>query len=271
MRDFEKFQPVIKWTGSKRSQAFAIIKEIPSFNTYFEPFLGGGSMMYAIAPQKGVCGDICSPLIDLWILIQKDYIKVYYEYGLRWNELQKNGHSYYYEIRNRFNKTKCPYDFLFLTRTCVNGLIRFNKKGEFNSSFHHTRNGINPERLKTILEKWSNKIQNVEFVNKNYYETTVEAKKDDFIYLDPPYFNTSGVYFGNIDFDNFINYLIDLNNRNIKWGLSYDGIRGENDFIANVPKEIYKRHLMIPSGLSGFNKVLNNKLEQVHESLYLNY
>lgn len=61
------FKPVIKWSGSKRSQADMIKTFLPeNYGTYFEPFLGGGSILYAITPLNAVCGDICTPLIDLW-------------------------------------------------------------------------------------------------------------------------------------------------------------------------------------------------------------
>lgn len=59
--------PVIKWSGSKRSQADVIKKNAPdTFNTYYEPFVGGGAILYALNPKRAVCGDICEPLIDLW-------------------------------------------------------------------------------------------------------------------------------------------------------------------------------------------------------------
>ena len=60
-------KPVIKWSGSKRSQATEIMKYIPEqYETYYEPFVGGGSILYALSPQKAVCRDICEPLIELW-------------------------------------------------------------------------------------------------------------------------------------------------------------------------------------------------------------
>ena len=63
----KRFNPVIKWSGSKRSQAAAILSYMPEqIGTYYEPFIGGGSMMYAVNPERAVCGDVCVPLIDLW-------------------------------------------------------------------------------------------------------------------------------------------------------------------------------------------------------------
>ena len=68
----KSFNPVIKWSGSKRSQANEIVSLAPQFETYYEPFLGGGSVLYAMSPQNAVCGDICSPLISLWQLIRNN-------------------------------------------------------------------------------------------------------------------------------------------------------------------------------------------------------
>jgi len=266
------FKPVVKWSGSKRTQAEVIKSYLPeSFNTYYEPFIGGGSMLYAINPQKSVCGDVCEPLISLWNEIRDNPEKLSEEYHKRWTRLQNEGHTAYYEIRDNFNEDKSPYDLLFLSRTCVNGLIRFNDKGEFNNSLHHSRPGINPESLKKIVIDWSSHIQGTQFIFNDYKITTESAVEGDLIYLDPPYFHTKGRYFGTIDFEKFIEYLEDLNKRGIKYMLSFDGIRGTENYTVNLPKELYKRHIYIPSGNSTFKKVIDKETEKVFESLYLNY
>lgn len=264
-------QPVIKWSGSKRSQAAAITKNIPQFNRYFEPFVGGGSIAYAISPNKGLCGDVCEPLINLWRLIQSDYETLFEQYKLRWERLQNEGYLVFYEIRDNYNKNHDSVDLFFLSRTCVNGLIRFNKNGEFNNSLHHTRKGIDPDRLKPILANWSERLQGVEFQKGDYWETTQNVKKGDFVYLDPPYFYTKGRYFGTIDFARFTDYLAWLNKKNVNYALSFDGFRGDTNYMVELPKELYKRHLMLPSGNSSFKKVMDKKNEAVYESLYLNY
>ena len=266
------FKPVIKWSGSKRSQAEKIKSYLPrTFDTYYEPFIGGGSMLYAIQPEKAMCGDICAPLIDLWNEIKNNPQKLAEEYRKRWTKLQENGYQVYYEIRDRFNRKKRPEDLLFLSRTCVNGLIRFNSHGEFNNSLHHTRPGIDPESLKKIIVDWSKHIQCASFVSSEYFESTADAKKGDLVYLDPPYFHTKGRYYGTIDFDCFLSYLEYLNKKDIKYMLSFDGFRGENDFTVKIPKELYKRHEFIPSGNSSFKKVMDKKNINVLESLYLNW
>ena len=264
-------QPVIKWSGSKRSQAATIMGYMPTFNRYYEPFVGGGSIAYAVSPNEGMCGDICEPLINLWRQIQTDYEELYEEYKARWERLQNESHLVFYEIRDSYNENQYSNDLLFLSRTCVNGLIRFNKNGEFNNSLHHTRKGIDPKRLKAILESWSKRLQGVEFRSGDYWETSQDVQEGDFVYLDPPYFNTKGRYFGTIDFDRFLEYLGWLNSKGVKFALSFDGKRGDTDYMVELPKELYKRHLMLPSGNSSFKKVMDKKSEAVFESLYLNF
>ena len=228
-------------------------------------------MLYAIKPKTAICGDICEPLIALWMKIKTEPKELIDAYRLRWTRLQTDGYKAYYEIRDEFNQRKAPEDLLFLSRTCVNGLIRFNTAGEFNNSLHHTRTGIDPKRLENIILDWSNHIQGSVFIANDYRETTKQAKTGDIVYLDPPYFHTKGRYYGTIDYDAFLLFLEDLNIRNIKYILSFDGIRGENNYQVNIPNDLYKRHGLIPSGNSTFKKVMNKQKLQVLESLYLNY
>lgn len=266
------FKPVIKWSGSKRSQSEKIKSYLPNtFNTYYEPFIGGGSILYTIQPKKAICGDICIPLINLWNEIKNNPEKLAEEYRVRWTRLQEEGYQTYYEIRDTFNKKRSPEDLLFLSRTCVNGLIRFNAAGDFNNSLHHTRPGISPDSLKNIIFDWSEHIQCAEFVAQEYFETTANAQRGDLVYLDPPYFHTKGRYYGTIDFERFLLYLESLNQKGIKYMLSFDGIRGEDTFIVDLPKNLYKRHEFIPSGNSSFKKVMDKENMQVLESLYLNW
>ena len=265
-------QPAIKWSGGKRNSAIAIFNHRPPFNRYYEPFVGGGAVAYVTAPTEGVCGDICKPLIQLYDNIQNNHEKVYEEYKTRWDRLQNEGHTAFGKIRNNFNRNQNPDDLLFLSRTCINGLIRFNKKGEFNSSLHLTRKGINPSRLKAILSDWSKRLQGINFRYGDYQDTSYDIKANDFAYLDPPYFHTKGrYYYGTIDYERFLNYLDLLNQKNVKYALSFDGKRVDRDYSVNIPKELYKRHLWLPTGNSSFKKVMEKKNEPVFESLYLNY
>ena len=272
-----KFQPVIKWSGSKRSQSEDIINNFPqNIDTYYEPFIGGGSVLFQllnsnIKVNHYICSDINEELIQLWNLIKEEPIKLSDSYDKMWRELNKDEDidrkkDYYYAVRDRFNKTKNPIDFLFLSRTCANGLIRYNSKGEFNTSFHSSRPGIHPDKLKDIIFQWSELLseKDVKFICQDY--RNVKAKKEDLIYLDPPYANVTGMYFGKINYEDFWEY---LRNNKSSFVLSFDGKTGEKDMTFDVPKDIYSSHTYINNGVSGFGKI-HKKTEHIQESLYLN-
>lgn len=264
--------PFIKWSGSKRSQAKEIVSFFPkNIAMYYEPFLGSGAVLGYFKPQKAICSDINAPLIELWQMIKEKPTLASDDYRKKWGLLQENGHKYFYKIRDEFNKKQSPLGLLFLTRTCVNGLIRYNKKGEFNNSFHHTRKGVCPNKLEKTISEWSEMIRDHVFLNQSYEIATANVKSKDFVYLDPPYFNAGTRYFGSIDFAKFIGYLEDLSKKGIKYALSYDGTRGEKSYTVAIPKRLYRRHIMLHSGNSTFRKVQDKKTEKVFESLYLNY
>jgi site-specific DNA-methyltransferase (adenine-specific) len=276
---------LIKWTGSKRSQANAIARLMPSYRRYIEPFLGGGAVLYAAAVPGSVAGDAYEPLIHLWRLIQAEPGKVVSDYERKWSTLRKELDAvnvsntkkgdglprFYYAVRKRFNETHDPLDLNFLMRTCVNGIVRFNDEGGFNNSFHLSRKGMEPERFKGMVDSWNSVIQGVEFVCQDYAATVSAAERDDFVYFDPPYAGNKQRYIEDIDLERFFSTLEELNRRGVKWALSFDGRRGGRDLTHAVPATLFRRQLMIPSGNSAVNKVLNGPVERVEESLYLNY
>lgn len=266
-------QPIIKWTGSKRLLSNKIISYFPTFfNYYYEPFIGGGSLLYLVNKENrsnfSVAGDICKSLIDLWKVIKFKPEDLADFYEQEWLKLKANK-EYYYEVRNRFNQFNNPYDFLFLSRTCTNGLIRFNQKGEFNNSLHHNRDGILPNTLRKIIFDWHENIKLTFFYNQDYQKILDTVKKDDFVYLDPPYFNTKGQYLQNtINYNELLNFLNVLNEKSIKWILSYDG-NNDNKNYKEIPKDLYKRKELLPSQ-SSFRKLRNDN-SKVYESIYINY
>lgn len=261
---------LIKWTGSKRQQAQIIASHMPPYRRYFEPFLGGGALLYLAATPGSVGGDVHEPLIKLWRLVQTDPNYVIANYRHQWNKLQDKGPDFFYLVRKRFNRTNDPRDLNFLLRTCVNGIVRFNNDGKFNNSFHLSRPGMRPHLFAEIVKKWHYIVQEVRFVCQDYAHTVDEATSQDFVYFDPPYAANRQRYTKDLDLTRFLNVLEALNRRRVKWALSFDGRRGKIDLRQPLPRELYKRRLLIPSGNSPVHKVLNGPLEQVHESLYLN-
>lgn len=272
------FQPIIKWSGSKRSQAHDIVSYFPSeIDTYYEPFCGGASVLREllesdIKVNEYVCSDINNGLIELWKVIQVDPYSVAHVYKEFWEELNMDNDidrqkKFYDKIRKRYNKEKSPLDFIFLDRTCFNGLIRYNSKGQFNSPFHINRPGIDPDKLHKIVYEWADILNdnNVKFKTMSYDE--IQPNEGDFLYLDPPYNNTTGMYFDKFDRRKFFKWLKDIK---CGWVLSYDGKSGNTDNTYEVPKTLYDEHIYLKSGNSSFKRIVesdNNAM--VYESLYI--
>jgi DNA adenine methylase len=268
--------PVIKWSGSKR-RLVPILKPIIEsqvFATFYEPFVGGGSVLGSLAPRKGVAGDLQPELVALWQMIQTQPETLAASYDDNWNKLQRIGHTHYNAVRDHFNATRSPESFLFLTRTCVNGLIRFNSSGDFNNSLHHTRPGIEPAKLTRILEEWSQRISNTKFVNSDYVKTTAKAASGDMVYLDPPYMGNKGRYQKqSFDFNRFEEYLDSLNTKGVKWVLSLDGTSGERDYTKGLGgiQALSKSVTRVAAGNSAFPKLLNGRTDEVSESIFTNF
>lgn len=274
----KKSDILIKWTGSKRYQAEQIVKYFPKeINRYLEPFAGSCSILWEVMNNSDIqvnsyiVSDLNLDLINLWNEVKQHPYKLSIDYKFLWEELNslkdETRNSFWYKIRDEFNEFRESSLFLFINRTSYNGLVRYNANGDFNTSFHFSRNGIEPSKLSEIIFKWSEmlNINNVIFNEEHYIN--VIGGKSDFIYLDPPYSDSSSMYFGKIDYDELFNYLIFVKS---KWALSFDGFRGDESRIYDVPQSLYKNHILIPAGKSSFSKLKGSDVE-VRESLYLNF
>ena len=222
--------------------------------------------------RDAVAGDVIGELIDLWICIRDEPEKTASEYTKRWQKLQDQGHTAYYAVRESFNRTRNPHDFLFLTRTCVNGLIRFNGDGDFNNSLHHTRPGIAPQRLREVMLKWSIALQGVSFAKTDYRETLSTVAEGDLVFLDPPYAGTRGRYTQEkFEVAGFYEELERLNDVGAKWVVTFDGYAGERTYKEALPKNLFETRLALPTGNSPFTKLMRTGVDAVVESVYLNF
>lgn len=267
--------PIIKWTGSKRHVATAIVSRFPKkIDTYWEPCIGSGAITIAlllsdVRVNDYQCSDINSDLISLWNLIKTDRMFLSEYYRSRWTNLNKlkdigDKKKFYYDIRQQFNIERRPEQFFFLTRTSYNGLVRYNNNGYFNSPFHFNRDGIHPDKLDKLLDFWSGYVQRVHFSCRAYEQ--IKPEVGDFVMIDPPYFNvTSSIYNGKIDENVFIEFL-----RGLKcgWIATLDGRNDVDDRTYRLPVDIFTKHEYLKMGNSSLRRLLcrNNV---VHESLYI--
>lgn len=189
----EKLQPFTKWTGGKRQLLPEIDKMIPkTFNCYYEPFVGGGAVLFHLQPTRAIINDYNEELINCYIQI-KDNVYLLMEY-LQKHE-KNNSKEYYLNIRSldRNNGLKQISDIeraariMYMLRVNFNGLYRVNSKNEFNVPYGKYKNPkILDESLLLSIHRYLN--NNDIGLLSGDFETVVEsAKEGDFVYFDPPY------------------------------------------------------------------------------------
>ena len=193
-----KAQPFIKWVGGKRTLVNRLENMMPeNFNNYFEPFIGGGAFLFYLYSEeilenrKKSIFDINSELINTYNVVKNtpnELIKNLKEYKL------KHSKEFYYDIRalDRVEGFKTSDEilratrFIYLNKTCFNGLYRVNKSGYFNVPIGSYKNpNIADEN---VILNASKALQNVSIYNSSYDKVLEFAKKGDLVYFDPPYY-----------------------------------------------------------------------------------
>lgn len=189
--------PPIKIQGKKTKLLPFIINNLPdtTFEKWVEPFLGSGVVGFNIQPKVACFADSNPHIINFYNAIKNKQIDEYIVKGFLQEQgqlLSQQGEAYYLAIRSRFNQTYQPLDFLFLNRCCFNGMIRFNRKLQFNVPYGHK-----PERFsQAYITKITNQIKQVAtliehhdwtFVCQDFKTTLAQVQPEDFIYCDPPY------------------------------------------------------------------------------------
>lgn len=183
-REDDIINPFLKWAGGKRWLAASHNLLLPTtFNKYFEPFLGSAAIFFSLQPDKAVLADVNKELIDCYLALRDDWEAV--EDYLKIHHIS-HSHDYYYQVRASKPKiyAKKAARFIYLNRTCWNGLYRVNLNGQFNV----------PKGTKTNVllgtdnfQSVSRLLQNAEFLNADFEIALSKAKKGDFIFVDPPY------------------------------------------------------------------------------------
>ena len=186
---------LVKWIEENASQM--------EWERWVEPFMGTGVVAFNIQPDTALLCDSNPHLINFYNSIKRNGIdaKLVRDYLEEEGEkLLASDGEHYYEIRNRFNETGNSLDFLFLSRSCFNGMMRFNRKGGFNVPFCKKPNRF----AKALITKIVNQVDNVsgiiqnsdfEFRHQGFGTTLQEVAETDIVYCDPPYIGRHVDYF----------------------------------------------------------------------------
>jgi DNA adenine methylase len=175
--------PFLRWAGGKRWLVESLVPQLPrDFTDYYEPFLGAGTLFFAIRPKRAFLSDSNEELMRTYQQLKEDSQEI-----IKWLKTLRNTKTGYYHIRK--SKVKNPARFaarfIFLNKACWNGLYRVNRRGEFNVPYGN-KQGTEiyvEENLKAV----SKALADVALMVCDFEESLKMCKKRDLIYLDPPY------------------------------------------------------------------------------------
>ena len=181
--------PLIKWAGGKRGSLRVLLALAPStFETYYEPFLGGASYFLALGPRKAVLADANAELVELYKTVRDEPRPLMQ--ALEALRPKVSDADFYYRLRATPLESLTPVEraarFIFLNKTGYNGLYRVNRRGQFNVPFG--RHASPPQLYEaTNLEAVSNLLKRAELRQSDFEDVLDSASRADFAYLDPPY------------------------------------------------------------------------------------
>jgi DNA adenine methylase len=268
----------IPYQGSKRNLAKYILPFFPlEIKTLFEPFAGSAAISIAAAVHGKAdnfhLNDVNQPLIALWDKIINNPEEITAQYEKLWTEQRGKERKYYDLVRDNFNKTKRPDYLLYLLARCVKASVRYNTNGDFNQSPDNRRLGRNPKQMQEDIFAVSRLLRNkTTLTSMDYKEVLALSTSKDLVYMDPPYQGVCATgdprYFSGIDFDEFMQQLTKLNDRDVPFILSYDGRTGKKSYGQNPPDELGMYRLELEAGRSTQATLLGRN-DVTYESVYL--
>ncbi|EOI6436680.1 DNA adenine methylase [Enterococcus faecalis] len=186
-------KPFVKWAGGKRQLMSEIVKYKPkTYKKFVEPFVGGGSVFMELQNNKTVINDFNSELINTYIAIRDNLDELIQELE---KHKENDSKEYFYTLRewdrNGILEEKSNVErasrFIYLNKTCFNGLFRVNSQGQFNVPYGNYKNPniVNKEVL-IADSKFLNK-SGIKIMNGDFEKAAKTARKGDFVYFDPPY------------------------------------------------------------------------------------
>jgi DNA adenine methylase len=226
IRSASSVKPLLRWAGSKRKSLHILLARTPrDIRRYIEPFSGSACLFFALRPKDAILSDINQDLIETYETVREHPRHVY-------GDLTRmpTGSDHYYHFRSqdptKLGKIRRAARFIYLNRFCFNGVYRTNRSGQFNVPIGRNTGGI--PSIETFIQ-CSRSLRNAELRTGDFEDCMRDARRGDFVYLDPPYTTTKsrfrGEYgynsFGVSDLDRFIASLDRLQRKGVRFMLSY--------------------------------------------------
>jgi DNA adenine methylase len=272
---------LLKWVGNKQKFAAEITKYFPiQYGKYFEPFLGSGAIMATLSPENATGSDTFKPLIEIWSMLIQNPNQLIDWYAERRNLIGTNTkEEVYSKVLSSYNANPNGADFLFLTRSCYGGIVRFRKSDGYMSTPCGVHTPIPIGSFANRVFEWQHRLKKVDFRHCDYKEAFHQAKSGDLIYCDPPYSHSQSILYGAHDFSltELLMQIERAKSKGVKVALSIDGHKKSGNLLCDLPTidNLFKSEIYINCGRSMLRRfqlegqTLEN--ENVSDRLLLTY
>lgn len=246
-------KPFFAWVGGKRKLVDKLLSYIPEgLNNYYEPFLGGGALFFAVKGQFKKCflSDINFDLITSYNAVKKNPNEVAELYNMH---IQNHSKEYYCKIVNYYtnNPNAITAKFLYLNKYAFKGLYKINKQGKLRSTFSDRK--YKNSNMEEKLKEYSSFLNDVFIYTMDF--SFIEPQKNDFVYFDPPYHQTGEVLYTRLPFcENdqirLRDFTDELDSKNIKFMIS----NNDTSFIRKLYKNFNIRNVEIKYSITNHSK-----------------
>lgn len=202
--------PILRWIGGKQNLVRNLLPLLNAefqYTTYHEPFVGGGSLFFALQPGDARLSDANDHLIECYLAL-RDQPRLLSKY-LRQHEMRDCA-EYYYNVRKSYNVSRSSVSraakFIYLNRTCFNGIFRVNQRGQFNVPYGYKHAPKFPSI--SVLNSASKALRSASLHAESFESALAHVSSGDFVYLDPPYPPLNGTsYFTHYTAERFDTHL----------------------------------------------------------------
>ena len=266
--------------GNKQRFAHEIADVFPErFSTYFEPFLGSGAVLGTAVPHRALGSDCFQPLMEIWRTLKRDPDLLVSWYAERVALHQTIGKQRAYdETLASYNARPNAADFVFLSRACYGGVVRFRKDG-YMSTPCGAHQPVSAQSFAARVKTWHARVKGTEFETLDYREAMARAVAGDIVYCDPPYSHTQAILYGAQDFSlaQLLAAITACKDRGVQVVLSIDGTKKSGSVLCDVriPDGLFAREVAVNVGRSMLRRFQREgdtlEGEVVHDRLLMTF
>ncbi len=269
---------LLKWIGNKQRFAHEIIGFFPErFGTYLEPFLGSAAVLGTLMPKRALGSDAFGPLVGIWRTLKAEPELLVSWYAKRIAMRHELGKQRAYDnVLASYNAQPNSADFLYLSRTCYGGVVRFRKDGYMSTPCGPHE----PVPVASFAERvavWRLRVEGATFEHLDYREAMARAQAGDVIYCDPPYSDSQAILYGAQEFifRDLLKAIAECKDRGVFVALSHDGSKKSGSVMCGtpVPSGLFDREVAVNVGRSMLRRFQREgdtlEDEVVHDRLLL--